>query len=176
MTKDGLIALVSGKHKDQEQFYMDNGPGKHEQEYHYNTGVNVVDMNIGLLMDWLLHQAEVGMSEKPAEAQNAYFALADTKQREVWEASSFHFGMHGYTERDAEHWWGSPKTPKKRRFLWVSEIALIVEADNIDKAYKKVIRARMEDTTPGLTEEESQKEAEDHYRKNDQLIEIDGEL
>jgi hypothetical protein len=103
MTRDQLIQLVSGAHKDQEAHYMAHGPDKHEQEDHYGTGVSVVDMNVGLLSDWLADSGQT--DEEGQDALDSYDKLPKADRRAVWEASGFHFGIMGYEQHDADFYW-----------------------------------------------------------------------
>lgn len=96
MTKNELLRIVQQDHESQEAWYLDEGPNKHTQEEHYQDGVSVVRMNVGLLTDWLDWKHKVNLSE---------FSKAD--RREIWEASQFHYGITGYEKRDADFWWNS---------------------------------------------------------------------
>lgn len=97
MTKEKLVDLVSlhDAHKLQEEYYLEHGPDKHEQEEHYELGVQVVKMNVDLLREWLAELKESGVAE-------AFEALPKADRREVWVRSGFHFGIMGYEEKDAE--------------------------------------------------------------------------
>ena len=53
MTKQDLLDLVIRGKESHEQWYVDHGPDKHEQEEHYQNGVSVVEMNYDLLVGWL---------------------------------------------------------------------------------------------------------------------------
>lgn len=98
MTKDELIELVKKDHKGQEEFYCQHGPCKRVQEDHYEEGVAVVGMNVGLLVDWL----DAGDHIK---AYELWHSLPGEDKREVWEASGFHFGIYGYDDDDADFYW-----------------------------------------------------------------------
>lgn len=98
MNKEELLEIVRTHHEGQEKWYIDVGPSKQEQEAHLTTGVSVVDMNVGLLEDWI---DTVG----PAGAYELFISMTPQDQREVWEASGFHHGIHGYDNEDADHWW-----------------------------------------------------------------------
>jgi hypothetical protein len=102
LTLKQLIDFVGDDKKAQEceDHYVHTGPDKHTQEDHYNNGVSVIQMNFDLLEGWLQEDT----------AAHKGWELLDTKeQREVWEASHFHFGMHGYTEEDANYFWREEK-------------------------------------------------------------------
>lgn len=99
MTKDDLIKLVTEKASEAEAFYVNNAPGKHEQEAHYTNGVSVVQMNVELLESWL--DTESGENDTLGD----YTELPKEERREVWEASGFHFGIYGYEEHDADFYW-----------------------------------------------------------------------
>jgi len=94
VTKDDLIKLVSERKAEAEPFYVAHGPRKREQEEYVSTGVAVVEMNVGLLTDWL-----------DGEALEAFEELSKAERREVWEASGFHFGIYGYEDHDVDFWW-----------------------------------------------------------------------
>lgn len=95
MNKLDLIDLVQRDVDSQEEFYLAHGPNKHEQEEYFEMGVSVVAMNVGLLKDWLDAKGVLG----------DYESLSLAEQREVWEASNFHFGIFPYEDRDADFFW-----------------------------------------------------------------------
>jgi hypothetical protein len=86
-----LLDLVKRDHADQEGYYVAAGPKKREQEDF--SGVQVVRMNVDLLIGWLNDDGP------------AFEKLPIGQQREIWEASAFHFGIVDYSEADAKHWW-----------------------------------------------------------------------
>lgn len=92
-----LLAMVKETHDDQEDYYTSNGPRKKEQE-HY-TGVQVVDMNVDMLVGWL-----DGLDDT-LDAGNSFEELPAAQRRAVWETSAFHFGINGYNNKDADHYW-----------------------------------------------------------------------
>jgi hypothetical protein len=92
-TFDELLALVKEDHDEQEEQYRACGPRKHDQEDY--TGVQVVRMNVDLLFGWLGD----GAVELPE--------LTVAQRRQLWEASGFHFGINGYSEADADHFWAT---------------------------------------------------------------------
>jgi hypothetical protein len=100
MTEKQLIALVSTEEaiKESEEHYLSCGPGKHDQDD--MVGVQYVQMNVSLLSGWLCnHENE--------DAYAGWEGLDETAQRRVWEASGFHYGIGGYEDEDADHWWGT---------------------------------------------------------------------
>jgi len=103
LTKEELIKLVSGKEKEQEEFYVEQGPDKHTQEDHYQEGVSVVRMNYDLLVEWI------------GQNDDSFMMLSAAQQREVWEASSFHYGMMGYDQDDADFFWQKKASLQAKR-------------------------------------------------------------
>lgn len=99
MTKAELIELVKTEKDNQEQHYISCGPDKHDQEEHYVNGISVIQMNVNLLEGWLEDAAD--------GALDCWQGLSEADKREVWEASEFHFGIYGYDEDDADHFWHS---------------------------------------------------------------------
>jgi hypothetical protein len=96
MNKQQLVELVTNGRSEAEAFYVNGGPGKHEQEEHYTNGLSVVGMNVDLLCGWL--SEEEGVLE-------SFESLSAEDRRAVWEASGFHFGIFGYNDREADAWW-----------------------------------------------------------------------
>jgi len=95
VTKEDLIKVVKDGHKEHEPHYLRLGPDKHEQEEHYSDGVDVVEMNVGLLESWLEEKGfYVEFDELTAE-----------DQREIWEESGFHFGIYGFGDKDVDEFW-----------------------------------------------------------------------
>ena len=98
-TKADLIALLTRDtaESESEEHYLQCGPGKHGQDN--MTGVQYVAMNLELLEGFL---------EDHEEHENYYdiwSELPAAERREVWEKSSFHWGIMGYDEDDADFWW-----------------------------------------------------------------------
>ena len=94
LTFEQLVAFVSDKDKidECERFYRDHGPDKHEQEEHYETGVSMVWMNVGLMKEWL---------EEHLAAKLGFGMITNSSLvRQVWEASHFHYGISGYSQED----------------------------------------------------------------------------
>jgi hypothetical protein len=107
MTKEEFEKFLGDNLKAQSQYYCDCGPGKHEQDDHYNNGVSVVQMNVDLLESWMCDLAD--SNDAPSIAAAKYYqSLEKSQLREAWESSSFHFGMNGYEEKDANHYWKEP--------------------------------------------------------------------
>ncbi len=100
MTKDELLAYVTDNKATHEGWYLSTGPDKHEQEDHYTNGVSVVEMNVGLLTDWL------ECEPRGEELYDTYHGLPKADRRAIWEASDFHYGIFGYQDDDADFWWG----------------------------------------------------------------------
>lgn len=101
MTKDQLIDLVKKNHDKQEEHYMQTGPNKHVQDSF--CGVQMVQANYTMLVEYLM---EVETSDGVYESvEDDFQLLPREEQREVWEASAFHYGIYGYEQRDADFFW-----------------------------------------------------------------------
>jgi hypothetical protein len=122
-----MLTLVREGETEAEEFYLQFGPNKHEQDDHYRTGISIVDMNITLLSNWLdtknlgsPKRSSLNSPNMPAptptrtavteevitdSALEYWDNLNKADRREIWEASGFHFGMMGYEPHDADFWW-----------------------------------------------------------------------
>ena len=93
-----LETIIAGK-PEHEQFYLDHGPDKHEQEDHYQEGISVVRMNVELLESW------IESLENGSDLIEEYHSLPASERRSLWFASDFHYGIYGYDTDDADFWW-----------------------------------------------------------------------
>lgn len=96
MTKDDLINLLTSNtaESESEAHYLQCGPGKHDQDG--MTGVQCVAMNLELLEGFL---------EDHQELYDLWFDLPKDERRAIWDRSSFHWGIMGYEDDDADFWW-----------------------------------------------------------------------
>jgi len=96
-----LIAFLTSETAaaESEETYMQEGPGKNGQDG--MTGVQCVAMNIELLESLLECDND--------ELYDIWCELTPVEQRAVWEKSHFHWGIMGYDEDDADHWWSKKK-------------------------------------------------------------------
>ena len=105
MTSNELMHFVGQHVAEQESFYLNSNFTKRVQERHYNDGFAVIRMNLILLLEWLDHYTQKTKSSTDWYA--AYMALPVDQRRAVWEASSFHFGIHSYRKEEADAYWAT---------------------------------------------------------------------
>jgi hypothetical protein len=123
-----LVEFVSRQdfYDECERWYADHGPNKHEQEGDNNGvgihGVGCVEMNWGLLSDWLCEKSDGndedakflsqfkgkvrlphGNPTAPYDMYEVLDKLPSNEQRAVFNACHFHFGMMGFTDRDVRY-------------------------------------------------------------------------
>jgi hypothetical protein len=101
MSKAKLLEIVAKDHDKQEEHYLHCGPNKHQQDD--LCGVQMVQENYNLLVSYLM-EVDTGNGTYD-DLSGVYQELSREEQREVWEASAFHFGIYGYDERDAAFFW-----------------------------------------------------------------------
>ena len=101
MTCDELKHFVGQHVFVQQNYYLKSRHTKKAQENHYNDGL--IRMNINLFEEWL--DTYTRKTKGATDVYKAYMALPTDKQREVWEASGFHFIIYGYRKEEADAYW-----------------------------------------------------------------------
>lgn len=79
-----------------EDYYCECGPGKHDQEDHYTTGIAVVDMNVDLMLSWLENNHD--------NAYDIWESMSKDEKKKAFKASHFHFGIYGYDDEDVDYY------------------------------------------------------------------------